>query len=109
MSMMWMRMPGQTWPGAAISFLAVWMAMMVPMMLPSLVPMLWRHRQAGWLNAIVGAGYFCIWTLVGLAVFPLGAALMAIEMQLPVLARTMPVAGGVVVLIAGAIQFTPWK
>ena len=44
MSMMWMRMPGQTWPGAAASFLGTWTAMMVAMMLPSLVPMLWRYR-----------------------------------------------------------------
>jgi len=44
--MAWMRMPGQTWPGAAASFLGMWVVMMVAMMLPSLVPMLWRYRQA---------------------------------------------------------------
>ena len=46
MSMAWMRMPGQTWPGAAASFLGMWVVMMVAMMLSSLVPMLWRYRQA---------------------------------------------------------------
>ena len=46
MSMAWMRMPGQTWLGAAASFLGMWIVMMVAMMLPSLVPMLWRYRQA---------------------------------------------------------------
>src|SRR5437667_10055417 len=46
MSMAWMRMPGQTWPGAAASFLGTWVVMMAAMMLPSLVPMLWRYRQA---------------------------------------------------------------
>ena len=46
MSMTWMRMPGQTWPGAAASFLGMWIVMMVAMMLPSLVPMLWRYRKA---------------------------------------------------------------
>ena len=46
MSMAWMRMPGQTWPGAAASFLGMWVVMMVAMMLPSLVPTLWRYRQA---------------------------------------------------------------
>jgi predicted metal-binding membrane protein len=30
-------------------------------------------------------------------------------MQLPALARTAPIAAGVVVLIAGALQFTAWK
>ena len=29
MSMVWMRMPGQTWPGAAASFLGMWVVMMV--------------------------------------------------------------------------------
>jgi hypothetical protein len=29
MSMAWMRMPGQTWPGAAASFLGMWVVMMV--------------------------------------------------------------------------------
>ena len=38
MSMAWMRMPGQTWPGAAASFLGMWVVMMVAMMLPSLLP-----------------------------------------------------------------------
>jgi predicted metal-binding membrane protein len=42
-------------------------------------------------------------------VFPLGVALAQVEMQLPALARTVPIAAGVVVLIAGALQFTAWK
>ena len=29
MPMAWMRMPGQTWPGAAASFLGMWVVMMV--------------------------------------------------------------------------------
>jgi predicted metal-binding membrane protein len=122
MSMAWMRMPGQTWPGAAASFLVMWVVMMVAMMLPSLVPMLWRYRQAvckteaadrtgetrlAWLTALVGAGYFLVWTVFGMAAFPLGAALTAVAMQQPVLARAVPIAVGVVVLIAGALQFTP--
>jgi predicted metal-binding membrane protein len=118
MSMAWMRMPGQTWPGVAASFLGMWVVMMVAMMLPSLVPMLWRYRQAvgrtgetrlGLLTALVGVGYFFVWTVFGMAAFPLGVALAAVEMQLPALARAVPIAVGVVVLIAGALQFTAWK
>ena len=37
MAMAWTRMPGQTWPGAAASFLGMWVVMMVAMMLPSVV------------------------------------------------------------------------
>jgi predicted metal-binding membrane protein len=103
---------------SAASFLGMWVVMMVPMMLPSLTPMLWRYRQAvggmstkriNLLMAIVGAGYFLVWTVIGIAVFPLGVGLSAIEMQQPGLARAFPIAVGVVVLIAGALQFTAWK
>jgi predicted metal-binding membrane protein len=50
MSMAWIRMCGQTWPGVAASFLGTWVVMMVAMMLPSLVPMLGRcsKPQFGW-------------------------------------------------------------
>src|SRR3984885_11875378 len=118
MSMAWMRMPGQTWPGAAASFLGMWIVMMVAMMLPSLVPMLWRYRQAAGrtgephparLTVLVSLGYFSVWTVLGMAAFALGVALAALEMQRSVLARAAPVAVGVVVLIAGALQFSPWK
>jgi len=57
----------------------------------------------------VGVGYFLVWTVFGMAVFPLGAALAEVEMQHQTLARAVPIAGGVVVLIAGALQFTAWK
>ena len=118
MSMAWMRMPGQTWPGAAASFIGMWTVMMVAMMLPSLLPMLWRYRRAvgragetrlGRLTALVGVAYFFMWTVFGIAAFALGVALAAAEMWLPALARAVPVAAGVVVLIAGALQFTAWK
>jgi predicted metal-binding membrane protein len=44
MSMAWM--PGQTWTGAAASFLGMWVVMIVAMMLPPLLPMLQRYRGA---------------------------------------------------------------
>ena len=46
MSMAWMRMPDQTWSGAAASFVGMWSVMMVAMMLPALVPMLQRYAEA---------------------------------------------------------------
>jgi predicted metal-binding membrane protein len=116
MSMAWMRMPGQSWAGAASSFVGMWVVMMAAMMLPSLVPMLSRYRRAmggagnlGRLTALVGAGYFSVWTTWGIAAFPLGVALAALEMRQPALASAVPIAVGVVVVIAGAFQFTAWK
>jgi predicted metal-binding membrane protein len=96
----------------------MWVVMMVAMMLPSFAPALWRYRQAvgttgkthlGTLTALVAGGYFFVWTVFGMAAFSLGVALAAIEMQQPALARAVPIAVGVVVLIAGALQFSPWK
>jgi len=118
MSMAWMRMPDQSWVGAAVAFLAMWVVMMVAMMLPSLVPMLRRYRQAvgragdtrlDGLTALVGFGYFLVWTVFGMAAFPLGVALAAIAMQQPALGRAVPLAVGAVILIAGCLQFTAWK
>ncbi len=118
MSMTWMRMPGQTWIEATASFLAMWVVMMAAMMLPSLAPMLWRYRQAvgrtgesrlARLTLLAGLGYLSVWTLFGLAVFPLGVLLAALEMEHSELARAVPVAIGAVIFIAGEVQLTSWK
>jgi len=91
---------------------------MVAMMLPSLTPTLWRYyqtirkggeSQAARPTALVGLGYFLVWTLAGLTVFPVGIAMGALEMGHPSLARVAPLAAGLVVLLAGALQFSPWK
>jgi predicted metal-binding membrane protein len=118
MSMAWMRMPGQSLAFMAMSFLGMWVVMMMAMMLPSLVPMLRRYRDAvggiagtrlGWLTALVGAGYFFVWILWGVAVFALEIALAEMEMGQPALARAVPIAVGAVILLAGAFQFSAWK
>ncbi len=115
MSMAWMRMPGQTWPGAATSFLGMWVVMMVAMMLPSLVLMLSAYRRslgrspADRMTALAGAGYFAVWTLFGAAVYPLGVALAAGEMAWPSLARAVPILTGVVLVLAGGVQLSGWK
>jgi predicted metal-binding membrane protein len=118
MSMAWMRLPGQSWPGAAASFLGMWIVMMIAMMLPSVAPALSRYRQAlaergtrqpDLLAALAGAAYFLVWALTGLVAFPLGVALASLEMHSPTFARAVPLAAGVVVLLAGALQFTQWK
>ncbi len=118
MSMMWMRMPGQTWTGVGASFLGMWLVMMVAMMLPALALPLLRYRDAlaaadetrpGWLTLLVGFGYFSTWMVFGLAIFPFGVALADLEMQQPSLSRAVPIASGFVVLLAGAFQFSAWK
>ena len=118
MSMMWMRMPGQSWPGVAATFLGMWLVMMAAMMLPSLTPMLWRYRKSvaetdgmrlARLTALVTSGYFFVWAVLGLIVFLAGAGFTALEMQSMTLARAVPVLAGLVVLGGGALQLTRWK
>lgn len=111
LSMAWMPMCERTWAGAAASFLGMWMVMMTAMMLPSLAPVLWRYHQAigGAYVALIGLGYFAVWALLGMAIFPLGAALAEAMQHLPEMARAAPMASGMVVLAAGALQFCPWK
>lgn len=118
MSMAWMPMCGQSWLGAAASFLGMWTVMMTAMMLPSLIPALWRYRQslsrAGeWppalLLTLMAAGYILVWVLLGAAVFPLGAAVVAMTVRHPALARAVPGLTGWVVILAGSLQLTRWK
>jgi predicted metal-binding membrane protein len=118
MSMVWTRMPHQTWLGATASFLGLWIEMMVAMMLPSLVPTLRHYRHAvaipgekhiDWLTALAGAGYFFIWIVAGMIAFGLGGAVTSFVMERPALGRTVPIAAGVTVVIAGLLQFTEWK
>jgi predicted metal-binding membrane protein len=47
--------------------------------------------------------------VLGMGVFAVGAAIAVLELRLPTLARAVPMAVGVIVLIAGALQFTAWK
>lgn len=118
MSMAWMRMPAQTWPDAAGAFLGMWVAMMIAMMLPSLLPILSRYRRAvaqhddahvGWRTFLTAAGYFFVWTVLGIAIYLVGVTLASLEMEHPGLAQRVPAGAGFVVLIAGAFQITPWK
>jgi predicted metal-binding membrane protein len=122
MSMQGMPMCGRgsarTWFDAAVSFLGMWVVMTIAMMTPSLVPMLSRYRRtligasntrSNILTALVAAAYIFAWILPGIVVLLIGNAATGVESELPAVARIAPSAGGIVVLIAGAIQVTRWK
>jgi predicted metal-binding membrane protein len=115
MSMAWMRMPGQGWLGYTGMFVGMWAVMMPAMMLPALMPMLAQYRRAlgverqAALTATVAAAYFAVWILSGVALFAPGVALAEWAMREPEVSRLAPPAGALMVLIAGALQFSPWK
>jgi len=85
-----MEMHQHTSYGAAAGYVGMWMAMMVPMMLPSLVPMLSRYRRSvrgvggihlHGLTALVGAGYFAIWAVLGAVAWTVGSGVNMVEMR----------------------------
>ena len=61
------------------------------------------------LTALVGAGYFAVWAVLGMAAWAAGAGVMAVEMRWGRVAEWLPVAAGVVLLVAGGVQFSSWK
>jgi predicted metal-binding membrane protein len=96
----------------------MWMAMMVPMMLPSLLPALVRYRRSvrgrkgidlHGLTALVAAGYFAVWAALGVAAYAAGVGLTAVQGRWEEVTRWLPLAAGALLLLAGAVQFTPWK
>lgn len=117
-SAMWTRAPGGSWPGAAVAFVAAWVAMSAAMMLPVVAPALWRYGRAvaaaggargALLTAVAAAGYLGAWTVVGAVVFPLGAAVSAVTAAARPPASIVAAAAGAVVALAGVWQLTSWK
>lgn len=118
MSMMWMRMPGQSWGQSAAMFLLMWLTMMLAMMIPSMMGKLNQfHRSLVWRRAdhpalstaLVAAGYFGTWTLVGVGVYALGIPWALAAMRYSVLSRAVPLLTGLVLMLSGVFQFSPWK
>jgi predicted metal-binding membrane protein len=87
-------------------FAGMWTLMMIPMMLPAIVPVLWQQRRYA---PVVATAYFAVWTAIGMALYPIGISAALAEMRSGALSRTVPLATGVVVLLAGCVQMTRWK
>lgn len=111
MSMMWMRMPGQSWLSVVSSFLGMWTVMMIAMMLPSITPVLARYQShANTSRAIaMASAYFAVWSAAGIVAWCIGMIGAAVSMQLPELANAVPLIGGAVMIFAGLAQFSAWR
>lgn len=109
MSMMWMRMPGQTWFASALSFLLMWLAMMVAMMMPSALPMFLKTRRQLGSLCYIAFGYFAIWLIAGVGIYAVGVAFSTVTMRSELFSRAVPLISGALLIAAGAIQFTRWK
>jgi predicted metal-binding membrane protein len=109
MSMMWLRMRGQTWAASAISFLLMWLAMMVAMMLPSAVPTFLHTKRANRALSVMAVGYFAVWLAAGAAIYLLGVVFAAAAMHWESFSRIVPALSGAALIVAGALQLTRWK
>jgi predicted metal-binding membrane protein len=109
MSMMWTRMRGQTWLGSAISFLLMWLAMMVAMMLPSALPTFLKTKRRCASLCSMASGYFAVWLAAGVGIYVIGVAFATAAIRSELFSRAVPLVLGVVLIAAGAIQFTRWK
>lgn len=110
----------QAWGHVDLVMLFVmWSVMMVAMMVPSAAPMILtfaminrrrRHREEPFVaTAFFLAGYLMVWTgfsvLVTLAQWKLHAA----ALLSPMMVSTSPILGAILLLAAGAFQWTPFK
>lgn len=118
---MGMAMPSQTtWDLADLGATAVmWGVMMIAMMLPSATPLLvlfarsQRPRlgaaEGSWRTGLLAGGYLVVWLgWSGLAAV-LQWALHASLLLSPGAAITSALAGGTLLIVAGAYQMSPWK
>ena len=93
-------------------FMTMWVAMMVAMMFPTIAPIVLLHRMVVQRRgegpvptaAFVG-GYLVVWSVIGLLPLAGLVGFRHVANESAWVAR----AGGVVLVIAGLYQFTPWK
>jgi predicted metal-binding membrane protein len=117
MSMMWMAVASGS-PRQFLLFIAMWVAMMVAMMLPSTLPMLLLYRRVArfrddshlsFRTSLVAAGYFAAWGGFGATVCLIGALVSRMAMASTHVSQSIPIAGGMALIVAGVYQLTPWK
>jgi predicted metal-binding membrane protein len=100
-------------------FLAVWVVMMIAMMFPSAAPMVLvfhrvqaakrRHGQAFVATWVFVAAYLVVWALSGVVAYALALAAEALARRLGISATAAARVSGVLFIVAGLYQFTPWK
>ena len=118
---MTMAMPAMaTWTVTELlALVAMWIVMMVAMMVPSTAPIvlmftaLERKQPVG--ASPVGRaglfllGYLCVWTVFSVAAAAAQWALHAVALMSPMMTTTSPLLGGLLLIAAGAFQWTPLK
>jgi len=100
---------------SAAYFLTMWVTMMVAMMLPTVAPMVLAHlavsrrRGEGTVTTVAFvAGYLLVWSAIG--VLPMLAYWAFAQLSDAASeSRWLPALAGMILVVAGAYQFTGWK
>jgi predicted metal-binding membrane protein len=114
----WMMTTVWDWPRTVLLW-AMWAVMMTAMMLPSAAPLILLYAAAARRHAEPGsparrvyalaAGYVLVWSLFSVLATALQRVLSSTLVLTPMMEPATPLAGGVVLAIAAAYQFTPLK
>ena len=112
-------MPDMAMPFAAPWVFAMWWVMMLGMMLPSAAPMILmydtlqrrkRERDEPYVpTTMFVAGYLIVWGAFSVAATAAQWSLQQSSLLSPMLALASPVWGGVLFILAGIYQLTPFK
>lgn len=114
-------LPAPVWdPGYFVAMLAMWVAMMLGMMLPSAAPTLLLFdtlqqrgepaRVGGRVRtALFAAGYVVAWGAFSIVATTLQWGLNAATLALALMPSTNSKLAGLLLVAAGAYQFTAWK
>ncbi len=97
----------------------MWVAMMVAMMLPPVLPWIWFFAAAtrpvapGWRlwgrTLLFASGYFALWALYSAGAAVAQTQLSARALLHPTALKLAPTAAGALLILAGAVQFSPLK
>ena len=97
----------------------MWAVMMVAMMLPSAAPLILlfaaasRNRQSGAQHYLATSsflsGYLLVWTAFSAAATAVQWAFHQTALLSPMMVSSSPILGGVLLILAGVFQWTPWK
>ena len=116
-----MGMPGmQVWQAEDILFnLIMWAVMMIAMMTPSATPMILAfaglnrrrnpNENIGGMSVSFFAGYLIVWFSFSAIATLIQCGFHSVGLLSPETMRVAPLAGGILLILAGAYQFTPLK
>ena len=114
----WMMTAAWTWPHVLL-LVAMWVVMMTAMMLPTAAPLILLYATAArrsaepadpaWRVYALASGYLMVWGLYSIVLAAAQRLLASAFVLTPMMEPSGPIAGAVVLGVAGAYQLTPLK